>query len=305
MSSLSSDVIYHIKLFTTPSISFYFFIICLGIDEHYDKSENFYKAMILFNPNLLPNQISNMNLVEFSIQCGSLTALKRMDYDDTISTISAAKFNQFGILIWLRRQGCPWNENVTAAAALNNNFTMLKWLRYSLLFDGENEWQDIWSSNNCKQLDHKIYCLSRCPWDEKTCINAASVGNLVMLQWAIDSRCAWDYYDTMESAVQNCQINIIEWLIKRNPTWKLDYVIDYAVKHNQKEVLIWLWENYANFLTIPYNGVLNDLRDAARSNNQMILKYCFDNYFEFSMEVGYNALYYDQTEINNWITGDF
>ena len=73
---------------------------------------------------------------------------------------SAARGGQFGVLEWLRENGCPWDETTCSGAAENGHLEVLKWAH-------ENG----------------------CTWDEYTCRGAAKGGHLEVLKWARENGC--------------------------------------------------------------------------------------------------------------------
>ncbi|GFH48894.1 hypothetical protein CTEN210_05370 [Chaetoceros tenuissimus] len=68
-------------------------------------------------------------------------------------------------LKWLRRHGCPWDEEsqFCEQAARNNNLEALKWARSE-----------------------------GCPWDEDTLVEAARIGNIAMLEYCLQNKCPLD-----------------------------------------------------------------------------------------------------------------
>ena len=49
-----------------------------------------------------------------------------------------------------------------------------------------------------------------CPWDWRTCANAAGNGHLGALQWARENECPWDE-DTCNSAARNGHLEVLQW----------------------------------------------------------------------------------------------
>jgi hypothetical protein len=71
--------------------------------------------------------------------------------------------------MWLRSEGCPWDEDTCSRAARGGYFEMLKWLRSQ-----------------------------GCPWNEWTCDEAAAWGHLEVLQWALENGCPCPEQDKKE-----------------------------------------------------------------------------------------------------------
>ena len=64
------------------------------------------------------------------------------------------------VLQWARAQGCPWDSDTCAFAAVNGELAVLQWLR-----------------------------AKGCPWNELTCSKAAERGHQEVLQWALANGC--------------------------------------------------------------------------------------------------------------------
>ena len=64
------------------------------------------------------------------------------------------------VLKWLRKQGCPWDEETCAFAADGGHLELLKWARNK-----------------------------GCPWDMETCANAYDNGHSEVLEWAREHGC--------------------------------------------------------------------------------------------------------------------
>ena len=75
------------------------------------------------------------------------------------------------VVMWLREQGCVWNEWVSAEAALGGHLEVLKWLREQ-----------------------------GCPWNAKVCAQAAKGGHLEVLKWLREQDCPWDQETITEAS---------------------------------------------------------------------------------------------------------
>jgi len=91
------------------------------------------------------------------------------------------KLGYLNIIQWARKNGCGWNYQACALAALGGHLDILRWMR----------------SNGCK-------------WDYSTCSNAALGGHLEILKWARENGCEWDS-QTCSNAVLGGHLEILKW----------------------------------------------------------------------------------------------
>jgi hypothetical protein len=78
-------------------------------------------------------------------------------------TVNVSSKKCLDVIRYAHENGCPWNANSSANAALTDDLQVLSYLH-------ENG----------------------CPWDQKTCANAAKMGNLKVLKYAHENGCPWD-----------------------------------------------------------------------------------------------------------------
>ena len=84
-----------------------------------------------------------------------------LGYELTISTsYTLAYYGRLETLQWARTNGCPWDEDICANAAMRGHLEVLQWAR-----------------------------ANGCPWDGYTCAYAANRGHLEVLQWARANGC--------------------------------------------------------------------------------------------------------------------
>ena len=57
-----------------------------------------------------------------------------------------------------------------------------------------------------------------CPWDERTCAEAAVGGHWEVLQWLRGQGCTWDS-TTCSSAAESCQWDILKWARREGCPW--------------------------------------------------------------------------------------
>ncbi len=71
---------------------------------------------------------------------------------------AAVHSKQISTVVWLREEGCPWNDEITDIAAENNDIDMISYLRSDAhVYDGRDE---------------------RCAWGPSACARASQAGNL-------------------------------------------------------------------------------------------------------------------------------
>ncbi|SOB74139.1 ankyrin repeat [Cedratvirus lausannensis] len=130
----------------------------------------------------------------------------------TKNAFNAALFSGgFKYLLWLKENGCPWDEWICVHAVQARNLEFLKWLR-------ENG----------------------CPWDEETCAFAAQDGNLEILQWARSNGCPWNE-DTCTRAASKGHLEILKWAHANGCPWN-KYTYQRAKEAGRLRVTRWLTE---------------------------------------------------------------
>ena len=93
-------------------------------------------------------------------------------------------------LQWLRRQGCPWDEDTCGCAALHGRLECLQWAR-------ENG----------------------CPWSaDEMCDDAAKHGHLAVLKWVRGQGCPWSEATTLKAAMKG-HLKCFRWLIYQGCPW--------------------------------------------------------------------------------------
>ncbi|CAB9519493.1 ankyrin repeat protein [Seminavis robusta] len=80
-----------------------------------------------------------------------------------------------------------------------------------------------------------------CPWDERTCADAASNGHLEVLKWARENRCPWNE-GTCGGAASPGHAEILKWARENGCPWN-EWTSAYAAKNGHLAVLRWAREN--------------------------------------------------------------
>jgi len=145
-----------------------------------------------------------------------LVWLKKNNYPFDEETASlAARNNQLDNLKWLRKNGCPWSSNACVSAAINGHLEVLKWLR-------ENG----------------------CPWNAAVC-NFAAYGFFETLKWARENGCPWNEW-SCNFAVSSNRLDILKWLRENGCPWS-EITFLTAVDVGNIEILNWLRDNGCPF----------------------------------------------------------
>lgn len=144
---------------------------------------------------------------------------------------------QFGVVQWMRANGCPWGTAECADAALYDQLEILQWLR-----------------------------ANGCPWDSHTCVQA--VRKPEVLTWAIENGCpcnseavewavrcsAWDslkymigkgvawHPATLSGITSNGTVDIVAWAMENGCPWTKTAYYE-AAKANKTDIIDWLHDN--------------------------------------------------------------
>lgn len=152
---------------------------------------------------------------------------------DTWLCAEAALGGHIHVIAWARKRGYPWDKMACQNAAYENHFDLLKWLR--------------------RPEDP-------CPWDNKTFVNIAAVGNLPMLQWAKENGIPLTN-DLCRISIRYNHLNILQWAREIQSPWDNE-CCSTASRNGHLDILKWAILNGC-----PYN--INDLS----ANNVETAKY--------------------------------
>jgi hypothetical protein len=138
---------------------------------------------------------------------------------------------------WLRKHGCPWNEeNLTQIAAQAEDLQLLKWFRKH-----GAPWHDFVCAKAAGSGNFELLKWAHengCPWDKNTCARAAASGNLEILKWVRERGCPWTTR-TCIHAVNN--LDVLIWAFQNGCPYSHE-VLWRAAKSGNMEVLTWIWE---------------------------------------------------------------
>ncbi|GFH47594.1 hypothetical protein CTEN210_04069 [Chaetoceros tenuissimus] len=158
------------------------------------------------------------------------------------SMLNKDKEQALATLKWLRRHGCPWEEDLCRAASSNDNLEALKWARNEgcpwdedVIMDAavggniaiikyclQNECpitEEVCNSAMCNE-DHKnalealkLLRSYSCPWDWMFCYHAIISCNFVAMLWAMRNGCPWTD-DTFSLLVERGSVTTIEEVLQ-------------------------------------------------------------------------------------------
>jgi len=128
-----------------------------------------------------------------------------------------------------------------SSAAANGHLEVLKWVR-----PYRSEDTPWFGSTLGVYIDSLLVVGDQCcPWDSKTCTNAAANGHLEVLKWARTvavPACDWDVY-TCTCAAANGHLEVLKWArTVAVPACELDWnaCVEAAESGRHFEVLKWL-----------------------------------------------------------------
>ena len=100
-----------------------------------------------------------------------------------------AKQGNLNILKWLKKNGCPWDEDTFESAACNGDMETLEWLKKN-----------------------------KCPWDAETFVVAARSGKIEILEWLKRNKCPWNAI-TFPAAAARYNLRVLWWLKVNECPW--------------------------------------------------------------------------------------
>ena len=99
----------------------------------------------------------------------------------------AAKNGNLDILKWLKRNGCPWNEDTFTAAATHGNLENMKWLKKNGCHWKENTFYGAVENGNIENMAWLKE--NNCPCKGTTFYLAVKGGNIETINWLKDNGC--------------------------------------------------------------------------------------------------------------------
>ena len=169
-------------------------ISCVDYAIHYGCKERYYvmRAAVIYG---------NVDVMQW------LCTQHKFALSECFTSIAACH-GRLAILMWLRRQGCPWHAIVCSSAAFNGHLDILQWARKHGCPWGEDT---CTSAADGGHLDILKWAREHgCLWNERTCIAAAYGGHLEVLQWARQHGCPWEE-ETCTSAAYCGHLEVLQW----------------------------------------------------------------------------------------------
>ena len=177
----------------------------------------------------------------------------------------SAKSGYLITLKWAVKNGCPWDERTSLAAARGGHLETLKW-----------------AVENGR------------PWDKSTCSAAAGGGHLETLKWAREKDCPWDA-STCDAAARGGHLETLKWAREKDCPWDAS-TCDAAAEGGHLETLKWAVENGCDFDTHE----LETYCDLAKKGRLDILKYAVANGLHLYYDIVESALYAGHSHIVKW-----
>ena len=127
-----------------------------------------------------------------------------------------AKHGHLDCLQWARGNGCPWDVETCAYAALSGNLECLQWAH-----ENGCPW-DTYTCALAAMMGH-LDCLqwaheNGCPWNSRTCVAAVENGHLDCLKWAHENGCPWDTR-TCALAAMTGNLDCLQWAHENGCPW--------------------------------------------------------------------------------------
>lgn len=121
-----------------------------------------------------------------------------------------------------------WSPKIPALAALNGHLETLKYL-----VTGR---RDYGTNSSIPMSDRS------CPWDDRTCRNAALGGHIDVLQYTVENGCLCPN-TICEEAVLGGNLACLKWLTEKHLSSKICSASILAIVHGKDEILEYLIEN--------------------------------------------------------------
>ncbi|GFH44920.1 hypothetical protein CTEN210_01394 [Chaetoceros tenuissimus] len=153
---------------------------------------------------------------------------------DEETCASAASNKNLSALKWVRNEGCPWDERTLVEASwgyCGSKSDITEMIQYCIQHGCPL------SSRACQYAMHnsddsaalevlKLLRTYSCPWDEKTCEDAADRQNFESLIWAKSNGCPWNP-NTFLKVLSSRSITVIEYFLRsENELLSLDGIFE-------------------------------------------------------------------------------
>ena len=205
------------------------------------------------------------SIIRVAAYWGHLSALKLFTQESGKRYLTtglfcyAAEGGQLDVVVWLKSEGCAWDNKMCVVAAQEGHLDLLKYARahgcpcdewicasaakggqlhddcqwptpgqlLSLVAAGEGQFKVL------KWLTEERLCIL----EEQTFAYAASAGSMEMLRWLKDQECPWDSLACNGAA----SLEVLQWLRSNGCPWD-GYTIEFSAARGQLEQLKWAHE---------------------------------------------------------------
>jgi hypothetical protein len=113
-----------------------------------------------------------------------------------------------------------------------------------------------------------------CPWEAKTCFEAAAGGKLEVVQWAREHDCPWDVL-TCAWAAEGGHLDVLRWAREHDCPWD-EMTCEFAAESGHLEVLKW-----ARAHDCPWNAMV--CARAAYAGNLEVLRWAREHGCEWGL----------------------
>ncbi|GFH47592.1 hypothetical protein CTEN210_04067 [Chaetoceros tenuissimus] len=185
----------------------------------------------------------------------------------------AARNNYFNVLKWARSEGCPWNENTMKAAAESGNTVIIKYcIENECPMTEEACESAMLNKDRSKALEVlKLLRNLACPWDSWTILNAIDNHNFEAMMWAKRNGCPWNK-KTFTSLVQEGNISIIEEFLRDEPQHNVNDVFEAALA-NKTSSDAFMMEKFKLLHKYGYKWNARTMSEAAKQGRLRVMQW--------------------------------
>jgi hypothetical protein len=190
-------------------------------------------------------QSNKLAEVQYLHSRGCPWALRLLEY--------AAVSGKFELARWCYEHGCHWDSLAKAPehAALSGNVELMTWL----LQQPGTELSVI-VMRFAAFKGHRAMCeylhSQQSPWDKECTHDAATSGNLVLLQWFMDNGCPWNAVRLCRAAAEGGSVEVLNYLQQLGlltSTARLTCMLDMTAFCEHLAAAKWLREHGAQWPT--------------------------------------------------------
>lgn len=239
------------------------------INKH--KHKYIHGAQFFYNPLVLAGAASsgNISILEYLLSENCLLHESVCE--------SAAEYNQYDTLLWLRNKKCPWNKHTLLAAAKSGNLDMFKYIDQNGLpiyeFAADDIYMAAGASGNIQILQY-IYDSTLSTLDD-LCHCCVYHGNFDAVKWCHEHKFNWDE-NCCQIAASKGYLEILKYLHINGCNWNSE-TCNVAVANGHLNCLKYAHENSCPWDTKTYMKLLQLKHSSRKEHHTLISKYLDDN----------------------------